>query len=175
MRTSSTLGARIQRARELAGLNKNQLARAVGTSWQHVDHWERDRTLPNSASLQRLAAILGVTLAHLLGEDAPVARDGNEAFETFLRSYAPSDLSAQEVAWLRAAPIDASVATPGTYVDLLHRLRAPALEASALESSAAASQTSGRTEPPPPRTGRRAKVQLAETSMRAAAKERRRA
>lgn len=170
MTTSSTLGSRIQRARELAALNKNQLARAVGTSWQHVDHWERDRTLPNSASLQRLAAILGVTLAHLLGEDVPVARGGNDAFETFLRSYAPADLTHEEVAWLRAAPIDASVATPGTYVDLLHRLRAPALEAGL------ASPSASRSEPPPPRTGRRAKVRLDEASVRAAAaKERRRA
>lgn len=150
------MGARIQRAREIAGLNKNQLARAVGTSWQHVDHWERDRTLPNHASLQRLASVLAVSLTHLLGEDAPRASDGNEAVETFLRSYAPDDLTPEEIAWLRAAPIDAHVATPGKYLDLLHRLRAPASDAASAPR---------RTEPPPPQTGRRARVQIDEAAL----------
>lgn len=164
MPTTSTLGARVQRARELAGLNKNQLARAVGTSWQHVDHWERDRTLPNHASLQRLASVLGVTMAHLLGDDVPIASSDNEAVETFLRSYAPGDLTAQEVAWLRAAPMDAHSATPGKYLDLLHRLRAPSTEV--VPARRTEPPPSRRSEAPPARTGRRPKVQVVEPILR---------
>ena len=149
---TTTMGARIERARELAGLNKNQLARAVSTSWQHVDHWERDRMLPSTTSLQRIASVLGVTVAYLLGEASPVEAVASEALETFLRSYAPPDLAPEELAWLRAAPIDPRVATPGQYLDLLHRLRTP--------SSRAEEPVRTRSQPPPVRTGRRAKVQV---------------
>jgi transcriptional regulator with XRE-family HTH domain len=141
-----TLGARLERARELAGLNKNQLARAVGTSWQHLDHWERDRVAPSSSSLQRLAGVLAVSVAYLLGEETlAVPRSVTEALSVFLLRYAPPDLTEEETAWLRAAPVDPSAASPGLYLDLLHRLRTsvPVAPASA-----------------PPSTGRRAKVRL---------------
>ncbi|WP_236519135.1 helix-turn-helix domain-containing protein [Sandaracinus amylolyticus] len=151
----STMGVRIERARELAGLNKNQLARAVGTSWQHVDHWERDRTQPSPTSLSRLASVLGVTLAYLLGEEEPVVPPLQEALETFLRSYAPPDLTPQETAWLRAAPIDPALATPGTYLDLLHRIRMPR-PASTIPPAPAADDE----EPSRNKTGRRAKVRM---------------
>lgn len=144
------MGGRIARARERAGLNKNQLARAVGTSWQHVDHWERDRTAPSTLSLQRLAQVLGVSAAQLLGDDREAAAS-NEALETFVRSYAPPDLSDAELAWLRAAPIDPAHATPGQFLDLLHRLRTPA---PASTSVRAPSQL------PPTKTGKRAKVRI---------------
>lgn len=147
----STMGARIERARERAGLNKNQLARSVGTSWQHVDHWERDRTEPSTSSLQRLASVLGVSLAYLLGEEEPAAGAGHPALETFLRAYAPADLGPEEIAWLRAAPIDPQRATPGQYLDLLHRLRTPSTEAA---------PRAARSQPPPSRTGKRTKVRL---------------
>ena len=154
---TTTMGARIERARELAGLNKNQLARAVSTSWQHVDHWERDRMLPSTTSLQRIASVLGVTVAYLLGEASPVETIASEALETFLRSYAPPDLAPEELAWLRAAPIDPRVATPGQYLDLLHRLRTPSPRA---EAPRAEEPVRTRSQPPPVRTGRRAKVQV---------------
>lgn len=145
------MGSRIERARELAGLNKNQLARAVATSWQHVDHWERDRTEPTTASLQRLASVLGVSLAYLVGDEPPVAAGSNPALDTFVRAYAPSDLTSGELGWLRAAPLDPAAATPGQYLDLLHRLRTPTSESAPARA---------RTEPPPPRTGKRAKVRV---------------
>ncbi len=141
-----TLGARLERARELSGLNKNQLARAVGTSWQHIDHWERDRVAPSSASLQRLSGVLAVSVAYLLGEATlAVPRSVTEALSVFLLRYAPPDLTEEEIAWLRAAPVDPGAASPGLYLDLLHRLR----------TSAPAAPTEA-----PPSTGRRAKVRL---------------
>ena len=146
-----TLGARLERARELAGLNKNQLARAIGTSWQHIDHWERDRVAPSSASLQRLSGVLAVSVAFLLGEQTlAVPRSVTETLSVFLLRYAPADLTGEETAWLRAAPVDPSAASPGLYLDLLHRLR---------------TQDAGATTAPaPPITGRRAKVRLEDLS-----------
>lgn len=139
-----TLGARLERARELAGLNKNQLARAVGTSWQQIDHWERDRVAPSSSSLQRISGVLAVSVAFLLGEDTlAVPRSVTEALSVFLLRYAPPDLTQDETAWLRAAPVDPGSASPGLYLDLLHRLR-----------------TQVAANPKPPSTGRRAKVRL---------------
>jgi transcriptional regulator with XRE-family HTH domain len=135
-----TLGVRLERARTVAGLNKNQLARAVGTSWQHIDRWERDKVAPSMPSLHRLAAVLGVTVSHLLGEES-TARSVTEALSVFLLHYAPPDLSEAEIAWLRSTPVDPSSASPGLYLDLLHRLRTSATVAK-------------------PTTGARAKVRL---------------
>lgn len=148
-----TLGSRLERARVLAGLNKNQLARAVGTSWQHIDHWERDRVAPSAASLQRLAGVLAVSVAFLVGEDTlAVPRSITEALSVFLLRYAPPDLTEDETAWLRAAPVDPSAASPGLYLDLLHRLRtAPAVPAANTVADPGAPAV-------PPSTGRRAKV-----------------
>ena len=116
---SSTLGQRIARARTAAGLNRNQLARALGTSWQHVDHWEKGRTQPSLESLRRIAELLAVSVDHLLGlRDAGTAG----ALDRFLAELAPPDLSAEEAQWLRAAPLPAS-ATPQDYLRLLQSVR----------------------------------------------------
>ena len=127
----STVGQRIRAARERGGRNRNQLARELGTSWQHVGRWEDGLTTPSPESLRRIAAYLEVSVDYLLtGEThvAPLPLAG-EGLADFLRSYAPSDLSVAEIAWLRAAPIDHSVATPGEYVNMLHALRGGARDA----------------------------------------------
>lgn len=117
------IGARIREARERLGRNKNQMARDMGTSWQHVDRWEKGRTVPASDSLKKLAAYLGVTIDHLMGGE-PIAVEGESpALAEFLASFAPRDLSGVELDWLRRAPLGPD-ATPGRYVDLLRALRA---------------------------------------------------
>lgn len=127
------LGARIRAARERLGRNRNQMARELGTSWQHVDRWERGATEPSPESLRKLAVYLGVTIDHLLGADETLA-DGNgrsDAFDDFVTSYAPRDITEAEIAWLRSAPLDPALATPGDYVNMLHGLRASSRPASA--------------------------------------------
>ena len=123
-----TLGERIRAARERLGRNRNQLARELGTSWQHVGRWEDGLTTPSPESLRRIAAYVEVRVDYLLTGEAHVAPPplAGEGLADFLRSYAPSDLSVAEIAWLRAAPIDHSVATPGEYVNMLHALRSGA-------------------------------------------------
>lgn len=115
----SVLGARLSKARAQAGLNKNQLARAVGTSWQHVDHWERGRRRPSYESLRRIGEALGVSIDYLLGLSE--ARGG--AIDRYLSELAPPDLSADEEAWLRSAPLRDPDADPRVYAELLERVR----------------------------------------------------
>ena len=134
------IGRRIAEARRRCGLNKNQLARALGTSWQHVDRWEKGRTAPGRQYLSRLASLLGVTVDALIGPEAsPGLAEEPEALVEFLHFYAPADLTDREVAWLRQAPLE-DEPTPGDYLDLLRALR----------------RGSGRgasTRPPPPKSG----------------------
>jgi transcriptional regulator with XRE-family HTH domain len=125
---SQALGERIRAARERLGRNRNQLARELGTSWQHVGRWEDGLTEPSPESLRRIAAFLDVSVDYLLtgSEFVTRAEPAGEGLGDFLRSYAPADISEAEVAWLRAAPIDHAGATPGEYVNMLHALRAGA-------------------------------------------------
>ncbi|HJL15859.1 MAG TPA: helix-turn-helix transcriptional regulator [Sandaracinaceae bacterium LLY-WYZ-13_1] len=117
-----SIGTRIAAARERAGMNRNQLARALGTSWQHVDHWEKGRTKPTVESVRRLSELLDVSVDALLGiESAPAPRT---TLERFLRERAPADLTADEERWLRQAPLDDARATPDDYRDLVERVRA---------------------------------------------------
>lgn len=112
------LGERIASARERAGMNKNQLARELGTSWQHVDHWEKGRTEPSLASLRRIGEVLRVSIDTLLG-----AQEGamHSALERFLAER--DDLTSDEEEWLRRAPIDPAQAAPEDYRRLLDGLR----------------------------------------------------
>ena len=152
----SGLGRRIRAARERRGRNRNQMARDLGTSWQHVDRWERGTTAPSPESLRKLAAYLDVSVDHLLGNDvepAPAPLGESTALEEFFATWAPSDITDREIAWLRAAPVDPEGATPGDYVNMLHGLRSTSRPAS--------------TPPPPrittktkPRSGRQRKVDV---------------
>ena len=117
------MGERIRSVREQRGMNKNQVARALGTSWQHFDHWERGRVEPALASIRRIAEILGTSTDYLLGlRDDPTLP--GSALETFLASLAPSDLTPQEAEWLAGAPVDHAVILPRDYATLLGDLRA---------------------------------------------------
>lgn len=116
-------GPRLEAARSRAGLNKNQLARELGTSWQHVDNWEKGRVQPSLASVRRLADLLKVSADFLLGlTDEPVTR-GASPLEVFLQEHAPADLTADEERWLRDAPLDPTRVSAESYAGLLRELR----------------------------------------------------
>ncbi len=118
-----TVGERIAWARERAGMNKNQFARELGTSWQHVDHWERGRTEPSLASMRRIAEVLGVSVDFLLGVRTDPALPEPSGLERFLVELAPADLTEDEAQWLRKAPVDERAAAPEDYRALLAGLR----------------------------------------------------
>jgi transcriptional regulator with XRE-family HTH domain len=74
-----TPGGRIWQARGTLNLTIEDLARRIGVSEQAVSDWERDRSAPDGAMLDRLARHLHVTPDWLTGGTAPSAADGLEA------------------------------------------------------------------------------------------------
>ncbi len=65
-RDFDTLGSRLSRARQSAGLTAAGLARSTGVRKATLDNWERDRAEPRANLVFRLAGILGVSPAWLL-------------------------------------------------------------------------------------------------------------
>lgn len=161
-------GPRLRIARERAGLNKNQLARELATSWQHVDNWERGRVQPSLGSVRRLAELLSVSSDFLLGlvsDPAPLAMS---PLDEYLQSGAPDDLSATEEQWLRNAPVAPEGVTPESYAQLLASLRgvSNAQPSNAQPSHAQPSQAQPTRRPP--KSGVRSRVNRAEVDPAAA-------
>jgi transcriptional regulator with XRE-family HTH domain len=63
---SRTLPGNIRRVREAAGLSQKELSDATGVGRGSLCHYEAGRCHPRIATLARVAAALGVTMAHLL-------------------------------------------------------------------------------------------------------------
>lgn len=63
---SDTLGGRLSRARDAAGITSAQLARRLGVKSSTVQAWESDRSEPRANRLTMLAGFLGVTPTWLL-------------------------------------------------------------------------------------------------------------
>ena len=61
---------KLKRTRKLAGLTQEQLAQAMGVSRQAVSHWENGHSLPDEATLLRLARVLR-TAPEQLSPDSP--------------------------------------------------------------------------------------------------------
>lgn len=68
------LADRIRTARKKAGLSQQQLAEQLFVSRQAVTKWESGKGTPDVHNLQRMAALFGVSVDHLLSDDsvAPV-------------------------------------------------------------------------------------------------------
>ncbi|MEX2374805.1 MAG: XRE family transcriptional regulator [Dehalococcoidia bacterium] len=62
-------GKRLQQIRTDAGLSQTALAREVDTSQSAISQMEAGERQPSFDMLRRLAKALGVSPAHLLGED----------------------------------------------------------------------------------------------------------
>lgn len=71
-------GARIRAARLARGMTQADLARAVGVTRSAVAQWETERAGQVRGNLTRIAAVLGVSLAHLVqGEEGAPAGPEN--------------------------------------------------------------------------------------------------
>lgn len=74
-----TLGAMIRTLRTERHMTQLDLARAMGVTDKAVSKWERNRSIPDAASLPKLAELLGVTVDELLQtsitEEAPAPHD----------------------------------------------------------------------------------------------------
>lgn len=61
-----TMGGRLSRARDSAGLTVAQLARRLGVKTSTIQAWESDRSQPRANRLAMLAGVLNVSLSWLL-------------------------------------------------------------------------------------------------------------
>lgn len=62
----ATLGDRLARARDSAGMSQAQLARRLGVKVAAVRNWESDRSEPRANRLQMLSGLLGVSFVWLM-------------------------------------------------------------------------------------------------------------
>lgn len=62
----ATLGDRLARARDAAGMSQSQLARRLGVKAATVRNWETDRSEPRANRLQMLSGLLGVSFVWLM-------------------------------------------------------------------------------------------------------------
>lgn len=68
-----TLPQRIKRLRESAGLNQAQLSKMAGLTQAQVSNYEAGKQFPTLETSLRLAKVLGITVADLIGEKEPIA------------------------------------------------------------------------------------------------------
>ena len=62
----ATLGDRLARAREAAGMSQSQLARRLGVKLTTLRNWEADRSEPRANRLQMLSGLLNVSFVWLM-------------------------------------------------------------------------------------------------------------
>lgn len=80
-----TMGGRLSRARDAAGMSAAQLARRLGVQTSTLQAWEADRSQPRANRLSMLSGVLGVSLSWLLhGVGSAPAEDDASAMETGL-------------------------------------------------------------------------------------------
>jgi len=63
-----TIGQRIRQARDAARLTRDALAKACGINARSLLDYERGKTSPRVDTMVAIAAELGTTVAHLIGE-----------------------------------------------------------------------------------------------------------
>jgi len=66
-----TMGGRIKRLREAAGMSQPRLAEAAGIPVHTLRQWEQDRRLPSWEGAVALDDGLGVSLDELAGRESP--------------------------------------------------------------------------------------------------------
>ena len=62
----ATMGDRLARARDAAGMSQSQLARRLGVKLATIRNWESDRSEPRANRLQMLSGLLGVSFVWLM-------------------------------------------------------------------------------------------------------------
>ena len=67
-----TLGARIRKFRERRGLQKQELAAALGVDPSAITHIETGRRPVSTSRLDTIAKILGISVPALLDDDSPL-------------------------------------------------------------------------------------------------------
>lgn len=67
----SKLAFRLKTLRMQKGMTQSELAKAMDVSQNAIFNWETGKREPNAESIEKLAKILGITPAYLMGWDEP--------------------------------------------------------------------------------------------------------
>jgi transcriptional regulator with XRE-family HTH domain len=88
------LGRNLSHYRKRAGLTQEQLAEAVQVEVATVSRYETGATLPSLVTLETMAALLRVSIADLLAEEAPLRSDESEQIQVMLELLSPDECRA---------------------------------------------------------------------------------
>lgn len=123
----STLGQRIARKREQAGLNQSELARRLSVSPQAVQKWESEVSTPRGKRLDDIAAALNTSVAYLVAGELLARTDRTESNASILGPIdvwdddTPLDDDEVEVPFLKE--VELSAGSGRTVVEQSHKQR----------------------------------------------------
>jgi transcriptional regulator with XRE-family HTH domain len=76
----TSLGSRLQNARERTGITSAALAEALGVNVKSIRAWENDQRTPRANKLVNIAGVLGVSVRWLLEGQAEILQNEPEPF-----------------------------------------------------------------------------------------------
>lgn len=85
------IGANLKTARENMGLSQTQLGEMLGTTQNTVWRWENDRITPDDDTKLKLAQILNVSVAYLMGESDILTPKGENSIDKMLSELSQID------------------------------------------------------------------------------------
>lgn len=85
------IGANLKAARENMGLSQTQLGEMLGTTQNTVWRWENDRITPDDDTKLKLAQILNVSVAYLMGENDSLTPKGENSIDKMLSELSQID------------------------------------------------------------------------------------
>ena len=68
MINKSVVSDRLRELRKSKGYTQNELANLLSVSYEGVNNWEREKTLPKHEILARLASLYQVSIDYILGQ-----------------------------------------------------------------------------------------------------------
>jgi transcriptional regulator with XRE-family HTH domain len=72
------VGEQIREARKRYGMNQGELAEKISVSLDTVSRWETGKRMPRAEDLAKLALVLGVSVAYLMGETSKMLPNQKE-------------------------------------------------------------------------------------------------
>lgn len=81
-----TFGKKISELRKAAGLSQEQFGEMFGVSRQSVSKWESDQTLPELATIIKIADFFNISVDELLGRENVKTQETEKVFKNAVKS-----------------------------------------------------------------------------------------
>lgn len=81
-----TFGKKISELRKTAGLSQEEFGEMFGVSRQSVSKWESDQTLPEFATIIKIADFFNVSIDEMLGRENARPADAGKVFNEAVKS-----------------------------------------------------------------------------------------